>query len=600
MAEANFVQAREGVDRYYTTVSENRLLQQPGMQGLRKDLLDDALDYYQAFIAERADDPKLREELAAAHFRVGKITGETGSTEAAMTSLQAAADIQSALLKEQPDEPRFELALSNSWNEMGRLEIQRQQLPQAQTMFEQARDLRQKLVTRAPNDLEYQRKLANSFMNLGAVDGAANRLPEALKSTRQAIELHQQLTTKEPNNPFFRRDLAKAYYNLALLERRAGRPADALASCRKSLALYQQLYDEQPQVIEFQGLLTFTTRLADELAQESGRNADALAAYDDARRLVAKLIERNPLSSEYRAELAVILRQIGQRTAEPDQSLEAYRQAKDIWTQLARDNPAVPRYQADLAAIWQEIGQVEQGRQHFAEALSAFEQVLAIDRQLAAQFPNVEFQDALARAYTKVALIERALPDRLDAARAKLDEALKIYRALAASDAKNPAAHEGMSRTYVNLGLVADALKKPTDALEAYRQAIDEQRRAIELAPQVAGYRERLSKLYGELALIHRQVKRVSDAVAAGLEQQKLAAGNGPALIEAARSLVLTATAAQAIGPDQAPQVERARAAAVIALREAFALKAIDSQKLAADPDFASLQDRPDFQAIGK
>src|SRR5262249_46295016 len=49
-AEVSFRQAREAVDRYFTRVSEDTLLNEPGLQSLRKRLLEDALTYYQLFV----------------------------------------------------------------------------------------------------------------------------------------------------------------------------------------------------------------------------------------------------------------------------------------------------------------------------------------------------------------------------------------------------------------------------------------------------------------------------------------------------------------------------------------------------------------------
>jgi hypothetical protein len=130
--------------------------------------------------------------------------------------------------------------------------------------------------------------------------------------------------------------------------------------------------------------------------------------------------------------------------------------------------------------------------------------------------------------------------------------------------------------------------------------SIVEQRRAVELAPQAAAYREGLPKMYKEVTVLHRSLKRVSDALAAGLERQKFSAGNGPALIEAARSLALTAALAEKINGQQSPDAERVKAAAVAALKEAIALQPIDDKQLEADPAFAVLKDRADFKQLKK
>ena len=78
-AEENFAQARRAVDDYLTKVSESRLLGVPGLQPLRKELLESALEYYQGFLRQRGNDPSLQKELAEAYTRMARITAEIGS-----------------------------------------------------------------------------------------------------------------------------------------------------------------------------------------------------------------------------------------------------------------------------------------------------------------------------------------------------------------------------------------------------------------------------------------------------------------------------------------------------------------------------------------
>ena len=98
-AEENFHRARSAVDSYLTRVSEDELLNVPGLQPLRKDLLELALTYYQQFVAERNDDAELSREFAAAHFRVGDIRASLGDSEEALKSHQMALELREALFK---------------------------------------------------------------------------------------------------------------------------------------------------------------------------------------------------------------------------------------------------------------------------------------------------------------------------------------------------------------------------------------------------------------------------------------------------------------------------------------------------------------------
>ena len=79
LAEENFRQARHAVDRYYTLVSEGTLHDVPGMEVLRKQLLEAAVQYYEQFVDQRATDPDVQAELAAAQYRLSQFYAELGN-----------------------------------------------------------------------------------------------------------------------------------------------------------------------------------------------------------------------------------------------------------------------------------------------------------------------------------------------------------------------------------------------------------------------------------------------------------------------------------------------------------------------------------------
>ena len=75
------------VDDYLTRVAESRLLGVPGLQPLRKELLESALPYYESFVRQRAEDPALAHELASACGRLAKINAELGRRPEAIQGL---------------------------------------------------------------------------------------------------------------------------------------------------------------------------------------------------------------------------------------------------------------------------------------------------------------------------------------------------------------------------------------------------------------------------------------------------------------------------------------------------------------------------------
>ena len=69
------------VDDYLTKISETRLLESPGTQPLRKELLTAALGFYLKFLEERKDDPDVQAAVAAAYLRVAKIHAAGGDAQ---------------------------------------------------------------------------------------------------------------------------------------------------------------------------------------------------------------------------------------------------------------------------------------------------------------------------------------------------------------------------------------------------------------------------------------------------------------------------------------------------------------------------------------
>jgi len=59
-------QARQAVN-FFTEMAESELPKDPRYSTIRRRLLEAALNYYQAFIDERKDDPSITQELEAAH-----------------------------------------------------------------------------------------------------------------------------------------------------------------------------------------------------------------------------------------------------------------------------------------------------------------------------------------------------------------------------------------------------------------------------------------------------------------------------------------------------------------------------------------------------
>lgn len=111
-AEESSREARRAFDQFFTRVDEDRLLHQPGLQALRKTLLEDAQRFYQEVIDHHGGDPGIAAEVATACARDARITGEIGSSARALPKFEQAIALWEGLCAAQPGNSDYSQGLA--------------------------------------------------------------------------------------------------------------------------------------------------------------------------------------------------------------------------------------------------------------------------------------------------------------------------------------------------------------------------------------------------------------------------------------------------------------------------------------------------------
>jgi eukaryotic-like serine/threonine-protein kinase len=206
-AEANFTKARKAVDDYFTTVSESQLLKVPGMQPLRRDLLQSALTFYQDFLKERGDDPALRSEWAAAYLRGGKIRSELDEDAEARKAYEQARALFEALTKATPESVEWRHGLAPCHYRLDR--------------YDEAIALWEKLVQ--PGKPRFQKELAEAYNSRAVGHYNAGRIAEVLQDHQQALDIREMLVRLNPDDPDVQRDLGITLHNIGTVRARKNR-----------------------------------------------------------------------------------------------------------------------------------------------------------------------------------------------------------------------------------------------------------------------------------------------------------------------------------------------------------------------------------------
>jgi serine/threonine-protein kinase len=640
-AQANFQLARQAVDRYHTEVSEDVLLNEPGMEPLRKKLLEAARDFYGKFVEQRRDDPSVRGELGKSLFRLAQITGDIESPlkgielnlqalaiftplaaerpedaevlsdqagchhhlgrlerevdrfAAASQSYQSALALWAKLRHAHPSEERYRAEEARSLLGLGNVEQVLRRLDQARDCYEKALATRAELATAHPGVAEYERDLGITRHNLALVQAASGAADKAQTNYQQALTAQEKLVQAYPNVTQYQADAARTHYNVGDLYRQRGQAEQAAAAYQESADRWGKLVDKHPTVARFragQGKAYAGLCLARRALRQDGPAEEACAKSQE---LYQKLADEGSGTPADRAELAAGQRVLGdlyRATGRPDRAREAYEKAQAIQEPLTHDSSALPEYEAGLARIFNNLGLLEREQKHAERADSAFRKALALWEKLVSTTPeNIDYAAGLC-------VTRRNLGD-LAGEGGSAVAAVELYTQAIATLEGGPGGRGESAEATAALRNAHWRRAETLAELGRHSEVLPDWERAVELA-------DGPDKLWGRL---HRAVAiaRVGDYARATAEAEALAplaSTTGEALYELACAFALSADAAardtKLPTADQRRLVEENAAKALELLQKSAAtgyFKQPANRDKLKKPDWEVLRARPEF-----
>lgn len=399
-AEESFRTARKTVDRYFTLVAEDTLLNQPGLQPLRRELLTDALSYYQAFLDEHSHDLSLKEDLAQASHNLGRIQEELGEFDKALAFYERAAVSQREAIATTKGNLKATEALSDTLTAAGRVHQKLQAFDRFAQFNSEAMQLRETLARANGENVEYQRKLASSHMNAGLVNLSQGKLDEASQSMQRAQTIRTPWKDTVTAR-LLRRDFAKGYYNLGLLAA-ARHDADAAKQAFELAAsILENLVTLQPLDLEQKLLLATCVRLIGDSVAGGDDPTLAIPSYQRALTLFLSLANRNPEVFEYQLALAGVYMNLAnvQKETARKASRESLTSAIELLDKLS-DAQTTPSQQRDLAVALRTRAEVTESDGE-ANARQDLEKSVRILEELVAAHPDrPEYAQELERSQT--------------------------------------------------------------------------------------------------------------------------------------------------------------------------------------------------------
>jgi serine/threonine-protein kinase len=384
-AEAHFQKAREAVDRL-TRVGQD-LAQQPGMEQMRRAVLEEALRFYQDFLKEKSAHPGVRLATGQACVRVGFILDELGRRDKAEATYRQGIDLLEKLTVEFPTEAEYRFHLADCSKGLGNLLRNLSQYQAAEAPYRRAFTLSQQLVAEAPANRRYQGLLTNTLLNWAVVLRVTDRPEEALRAYHRAIGLRRELLAAFPPSPSDHLELALSLDDLGQLLWSLGQRSEAEAACLQALAIRQALAADTPGEVSHRYELARGHSSLGRILAGSDRPSEAEASYRRALALLEKLAADFPHTLAYRRELAgayYLLAQLFSTIGRSSEAEQAYHQAISLYEKLAADFPLTPAHRQNLAGSYYRLaqllpatGRTREAEQAYRQAISRFEKLVA-------------------------------------------------------------------------------------------------------------------------------------------------------------------------------------------------------------------------------
>jgi len=501
-AEEGSRDARRAVEEMLGEVAEERLKDIPEMEPVQRALLEKAAAFYEKFLAERGDDPALREEAARAYGRLGLINQRLGRLPESQVAFEKALALHTALAAEAPSEPRYRRLMAvDLLKGLAGLYLSGNRYVEAEAPLLRAREILEPLAAEHADEIEYQVDLADCYNNLGALWDDTGHLDQAEEAHGNSLKIRQRLASEHPAVAPFRNQLAASHNNLALVYQNSKRPDRAEAEYQEALALWNGLLHDDPGATEYRRAVGICHENLGWLYQTHlGQLAKAEAAFREAREVREKLAREHPSFPGYQADLADTYRGLGlvyERLGRPDESEGFALKALEI---MERSPSDVPKYRFDLANTYQHLAWHYSSTGKKDKAEQFYDKALALCNGLVGQYPEVDqylrtlgfVQHGRGILYVSW----RRLADAEDAYR----EAVQVREKLAQSSQGKPESLDNLSWSYNNLSNLYEETGRPELAEATREKALATRERLVRENPHVSNYAVGLAVSYGARA----------------------------------------------------------------------------------------------------
>jgi serine/threonine-protein kinase len=237
------------------------------------------------------------------------------------------------------------------------------------------------------------------------------------------------------------------------------------------------------------------------------------------------------------------------------------------------------------------------------QVVKSLEHACTLGEQLLSSAAHPRIRLTLTEQYAQLAVLQAALGQRAEVIRS-CRRALQLLDEVNAAEREAFADPKGLALSCFLIGAVLMNLQEHAQAVPAFTQAVEQQRRFWQEQPADRDRRKILSRYYFHLAHVQREAGRLTQSAATSLERLELWPAEADEMYDVACELLFCAAkivpskTETGLSPAQQEQRRRFIEQAMNVLRKAVASGLKDAAAVRRDPNLAPLRGRDDFRKL--
>lgn len=381
-AQLNFGKARDAVEKYLSRVTANPRLKEADFHGLRTELLETALPFYEELAAYTGVDPTLRYDKAQALGDLGSLYNDLGESLKAIDSLREAIRIEEELVAEFPGNTTYRESLAVHCNNFGPLTSNQEAL----RILNRGLAILQGLREQFPDNNEYAQGWASTMINVAVIKSRTGDTAGSEEAMIRALETFEKIEgtiTSDDNTVGLRVQLAIAQANAAIALG-DGTSARSEQLYRSSLASLGKAMEEFPGILQVRTFWANTAHNYGMMLASTGRSDEAIPLFKSSIAVHRQTVANYPDLPANRHSLAMVLHSLGDTLTfakREKESREYYEEALVLFRKLNEDHPLVFEYPRRAAMSLDRLGQMKLSEGKWPEAADLFTQAVSFMQQ---------------------------------------------------------------------------------------------------------------------------------------------------------------------------------------------------------------------------